>query len=621
MSKLKESGHYSMAGFLFQLIGTGVRKFETLKDHLKTGVAPTKIVVVEFAGQDAVVISKSGRGKPTLIQYKFTSKSAAIQPGDLREILQSFRKSVKSQGHQIGDLKYELITNRKYSKEAKEWIKNKDDTKKLKELVKKRVKSVANINQIVTIFQNMDYLQRALGDFETSIKIIGKQFGMYEDEIESGSREVLGLLTEISATAGSMESRTLDEKALLKAFTKVQSPTTLLSNESVEYRRSEVEAYKRHETSDQAITIPRPISSNIAEAVVKHPFIVVVGDGGCGKSVAAADALLECMGDSDQPPGFGLILPANEAIPDRIMKAIGNWQGKNLHGDGADWPKSFGRLKVAFANTPVAVLFIDAIDEKYGDGILPNSVRKFVCDSIFASCDEHERSRPFDLSIVITCRRPDEELPFLGRGKPIRYKPKRIDVMDFDAEEIQIALEKYDLEIDIRKRISNHFRVRQTRDRRQPTTVKAVDPHAISTISHPLFWNYFADLDTENQRRFLDGDSAPRNDIASKYLDWLRYKASIRMGDLTKIELKTILEAVAEAFAGNSANTVEKTSHWDFPCNTVRQDQIRWNELFVECETAGIIVVEETKKESKTVKMWRWKYPWFCDCLVANGDG
>lgn len=609
-----------MAGFLFQLIGTGVKKFETLEDHLKTGAVPTKIVVVEFAGQDAVVISKSGQGKPTLIQYKFTSTSAEITPSELRKVLQAFRKSAKSQGYKIGDLEYELITNRKYSKEAKKWIARKNDTKTLKELVKKRTKSVANINQIVSIFQSMEYLERTLDDFKKAIKKIGVRFGMHDDEIEEGSREVLGLMTEISATAGSAESRTLDEKALLKAFTGIQGPTTLLSDKSVKHRHKEVEAFKRHETSNQAITIPRAISTSIAEAVLSHPFIVVVGDGGCGKSVAVADALLECLGDSGRPPGFGMIVPASEAIPDRVMKAIGNWRGESSHGGGADWEKSFGRLKVAYADTPVAVLFVDAIDEKFNNGILPDPVRKFVCDSIFASYDQYVQKGAFDLSIVITCRRPDKELPFLGRGKPIGCEPKRIDIVDFGEKEILVALEKYGLESDVKQRISNHFILRKPPDRREPTSVKGVDANAITTICHPLFWNYFTDLDAENQRRFLDGDFEPRNEIASKYLDWIRYKASIRMPDFQLNELKTVLGAVAFTFAGKSAMTVEKDSHWDLPCNSVRQDRILWNGLFDECETAGLIVVEETRKEARTVKMWRWKYPWLCDCLAANGD-
>ena len=97
MATLKESGHYAIAGFLYQFIGSGVVAFQ-IYEGLQ-GDEPTEVLLVERFGQDAVVFPVDGSDKkPKFIQYKYSSKGETIAPSELREILQAFSEECPHSG-------------------------------------------------------------------------------------------------------------------------------------------------------------------------------------------------------------------------------------------------------------------------------------------------------------------------------------------------------------------------------------------------------------------------------------------------------------------------------------------------------------------------------------------
>ena len=98
MATLKESGHYAIAGFPYQFIGSGVVAFQ-IYEGLQ-GDEPTEVLLVERFGQDAVVLPVDGSDKkPKLIQYKYSSKGETIAPSELREILQAFSEECPHSGN------------------------------------------------------------------------------------------------------------------------------------------------------------------------------------------------------------------------------------------------------------------------------------------------------------------------------------------------------------------------------------------------------------------------------------------------------------------------------------------------------------------------------------------
>ena len=80
MPTVKESGHYAIAGFLYQFIGSGVAAFEIYQGPPSDG-EPTEVLLVERFGQDAAILPVDGSDKkPRLIQYKYSSKGDTIAP-------------------------------------------------------------------------------------------------------------------------------------------------------------------------------------------------------------------------------------------------------------------------------------------------------------------------------------------------------------------------------------------------------------------------------------------------------------------------------------------------------------------------------------------------------------
>jgi len=117
---LQESGHYSIAGFFFQLLASA-------NDALKLYCADTDpeslsaVFTVELFGQDGH-ISYPDSGRLRMIQYKYSSTGAPLEPSDLREILIAFKRSIEDAKVSPSSVDCYLTTNRPLSISAESWF-------------------------------------------------------------------------------------------------------------------------------------------------------------------------------------------------------------------------------------------------------------------------------------------------------------------------------------------------------------------------------------------------------------------------------------------------------------------------------------------------------------------
>jgi len=360
MDTFRESGHYAIAGFLYQLIGSGIQAIEICAEF-RGDQEPREILVLERFGQDAVALPKVGSDtKPRLIQYKFSSKNETIAPSELRDILQAFLKSVRSQGFEIDQVDFELVTNRAYSPDATKWCETKEESELEKRIRASSRSELASVPELAATFRLLKYERQTEAQLQERVVKGAAKFGLLNSEIDGRIDELVGLLTR---KAGSDGRRIVLREEIQKALTGHDNPLELLSPRSVGLRREKVARYKRDAINGQE-TITRTVSAEIVRAVLEHPVVVVVGDGGTGKTVAAADAVASGLQVVDEPPGFGLILPALQANADAVMQSIAQWRNLIQHRDGQMLERSLSRLRVAFAHNPLLVTCIDAIDEK-----------------------------------------------------------------------------------------------------------------------------------------------------------------------------------------------------------------------------------------------------------------
>ncbi len=323
----RESGHYALAGFLYQLIGSGVEAF-AIAEGPEDNNTPDRLLLLECFGQDAVAIPCDGsRKRPKLIQYKYSSTGHQITPSELRTILESLLKSVRCQEFAIDHVEYSLVTNRRYSPGADKWVTAMAEAdEELERLIRASSNEpVDDVAELASIFRLLKYDTRTLAAFKDAIFGAARQFGILDDEIDARVHQLVGFLLERASRSG---SRIVHPKELHKAFTGYDSPYRLLSPESVQVRLDDVEQYKRDETGRKP-TIPRTASDDIFRSVLEYPLTVVVGDGGAGKTVAACDAVVRGLLETSTPPGFGLIVRAPDANSQTLIEKIARWRHRN----------------------------------------------------------------------------------------------------------------------------------------------------------------------------------------------------------------------------------------------------------------------------------------------------
>lgn len=609
---LCESGHYAVAGFLYQLIGSGVKALQVL-DVEQNGESASECLILERFGQDAVVLPADNTSrKPKLIQFKYSSTRRKINPQELVENLQGFQTSVDALGCAIEQCDFELVTNRGFSRTARRYLGAKN--KPLAELESLfgtlRRSQPRDVPELAAIFQRLEIVERTDAQFREAIDTAGRAFGMLESEIRVRVHEFIGLLMD---AARNSNDRIVHPSEIHRALTGFTKPYKLRGEDSVNVRLDDVRRFQRHETSGIK-TVPRAVSDEIARAILEHPVIVVVGEGGSGKSVAASDAILAGLQDRNSPPGFGLVVRALNATSDSVMDTVARWRNQGRHDDGSAYETSVQRLERAFSGRPLLAVCIDAIDEKDGRARLPSRTEDFIRSLIERAVASHESGVVPQLSVVLTCRRRSEFDSLLSRGFDCLHDAHEIPVTGFDDDELTVLAS--DLPNGVGCRITNHLPTSALQTRRgRSRSVRFVAQGALEVIRHPVFWRVFCSMNESSQHQCLDGGAGLAR-LAEEFIRWFRTKAEIRIPTLGSHGCEAALAAVAQGFRKFPARTGDRSVDWITPCVKSTDCSAQFAiQLMEEATTAGILDEVESGGRS-----WRWRHIWLCEYLARNGE-
>lgn len=319
MTDRTESGRYALAGFLYQIVGSGVEGLKLAK-YEKNG-QENEILELEQLGQDLVGRPANAPGTIRLIQFKYSSTNAIINPSELRTILQIFLACVHEAGENVSNCTYELRTNRGLHSDIDNWFsaKGNKDHIKLQAAIRATSQSgeVDSLDEICKIFERFDYRHLTDADLKSTLDDSAAKLGMLEEEIDGGVNRLIGFLARKSAEPG--ERRILPIE-IRSEFAGHPNAIEMLSNESTKIILKDVDDFQQDEAckssgAARALIIKRSKTQDIILALLKYPVVVVYGEGGCGKSIAVAHALLSCLQDRHDPPGFCLIQRAETATP------------------------------------------------------------------------------------------------------------------------------------------------------------------------------------------------------------------------------------------------------------------------------------------------------------------
>jgi hypothetical protein len=136
------------------------------------------------------------------------------------------------------------------------------------------------------IFRNLEYEHRDLAAAQSQITEIADRHGMHDHEVQTGINTIVGFLNEVAKSPGERE---ITRQLLIEKLVGRPDPVSLTSDRSLCLQQNAVTHFKDHETQ-RATTIDRTVYGDIASAASLHPFVLVKGEGGCGKSVAVSEA-------------------------------------------------------------------------------------------------------------------------------------------------------------------------------------------------------------------------------------------------------------------------------------------------------------------------------------------
>ena len=614
-----ESGHYSIAGFVYQLIGSGVEAFE-ICTKIEDEACPVELLVLERFGQDAVALPAGESGRPPrLIQYKFSNDpdENQIEQNELRKILEAFLRSTRSENKASGDFTYELITNRPYADTSKKWVAaQKEGQQSLSEQIKTSAKAdIPDLEELREIYDKLTYKQQSVDEFREILNNAAKRLGVLESELKLGIDSLAGYLVRKSGESGSRVVWPADIRHRLAGHT---NACELFSNESVRIRRKSLSSFQ--ERAAPMPLIPRNRVGEILDAVLQYPLVVVHGDGGSGKSVAMSDVVANCLNEDSSPPGFSMVMRMFGCDSQAAMNQIAGWRNLDTHKDSQQLEKSFRRLQRAFPNCPTLLVCIDAIDERQTDAIAPET-EEFIYSLVEIGKESRRQSGIPSVTVLLTCRRFEELESLSSWQNEIAPKDmvKSIEISGFADDELIEAAREFESVGDIvSQRIMDHFETAGPSGRRRlGTALQTVSTDTIDIIRHPVLWSIFARLTDEAQHHVLDGSDEGIQLLGEQYLKWFRKKAGTRIKDLRHEECACALAAAATRFREKLGQAGQVKDDWIDPVSAATgEGTVRSKQLYIEALTAGIIEDDEIVNSQK----WRWRHDWFCKYLISIAE-
>jgi len=321
--------------------------------------------------------------------------------------------------------------------------------------------------------------------------------------------------------------------------------------------------------------------------------VFVVGEGGCGKSVASLDYLLA------NHNRLVLSCSASDCGEANVASRLGELRAVGLC---EPLPLALERLRVANPHDRSLVLInVDGFDEAATP--MPNGpaglIRSFGPGGTYSGRgtvivssrkSAGHRSTRQDYDIVSQCF--DCDLP-----EAFADRVGWVHVGDFDDEEMAQLASR--LMPSVRDQL---LAVLTVPDR---TTQAGIDPEpaavplVLESLRHPVVWGTFAELNSEAQVGVLAGEPAGTRQMAELFVRRFEIKSRAREPGLRHAQIWQALEAIARA-TGNDA--AFGRDDWDQRCNPILGSYAS-EVLLGEAFSYGLF-----RQDSPTLIRWRHRF-------------
>lgn len=639
MKALSEDGQRSLAGYFYQILGSGKAAVEVLNcdpARLADGVIDLTFSLEIFRQDTATQYYQNGRKSITFGQYKHSCepRDHPIDKTELVEIAEAFLRSTgDARKRDFKRFAYRLVTNRPFSPEARslialaksdgpaDWAHRRPRQKARRRLPRHLRQSWIEMGGIL---KSLETEASSSGDFVKSLTDHALSLGVLEDELPAGIRNLVGMLFEKAHSP----LRTVSLGELDDSLSGINGVRPMTCEDVAAHMRDQLRAFQNESRIEPDFLVRRDVVDDISNAISEHALVIVEGTGGTGKTVALWKVVEELLMASPVPPPFGAINQSSYIDDFWLGQLVGAWRRSRLTSLGNNEPFDRAITRISRCTTPLAhpviVLGLDAIDEVEDLPVPCLSVRKLVQQFV----DEERRLEngmgEIRGTLVVTCR-SWKELSLLDRsgwgeeeppGKVVQLDKFRGGELARLAQSVlaepvatMIARRANDLDLTTPVGMTSSILYGS----QAVPSNRSIDDEVFEAIRHPVVWNCFRTLDNRDQQLALSGDAISLRKIADKLVSWFSSKAKIRHQGWRPLETAAIMRKVAtEPRDPRSSGHVQK----DWIAPAIRDGNCgeeRARRLFVEALSAGLIIRVGSGE-------WRWQHYFLWDFLRTSAN-
>lgn len=635
----------ALGGYLYQIVGgTGLTARAVDLSDDEEGELLCELIIEarnarvlhEVHGEDLMLRREdAAENSGTAVQFKYSRHGAAdlIRPSQLREILQAFHRCAAAASSEYPITSYVLVTNRELNNQVQEYYKRRSTSfDDLKEADRRWLRVPAGQRQEIEkqfeagetaarkwyrIFQNLTIYPRIRPEYWlNTLREYARARGVYDDEFEPALNRLVG-----DALRTTVQSPTEFSQGWLNCclvgFSEARS--LLLSAPENDSALSEAAEAVRHWTKNslgapEEELVRRGYLDDLDEKLTQHPIVLVLGWGGCGKSVLAAQFLL-----ASATSRFVAAASARDVRGGWLGQVFNTWrhlspsQGPHLDGDV---PK---RLRHAnpCEPRPILLIDIDGVDER-GD-LSWKDIR-----ALTTLCRGQNHRVP-DMALILTSRSttnsPERDRrDLISKLFSVEY-PEDVEnlfgviqVDDFTPPEFAMVVHRADTTIRGRlqqaaeKSAGDLLGTSVSESATVPDAGPA-PPDIAASLRHPALWGVFSRLSLTDQHRVLDEQPAGFDRLTERFVERFCRKVNRRRPTLASERVRSALVRIAGSFPRHQT-LVRRERNWITPAAPlVTMDEAAL--LFDEALSYGMIREEEPGR-------WVWRHRFLHDSLARE---
>lgn len=605
----EDGGRRALAGFFYQLLASAAHGLRVLG----TPSAGNETCDVQFAleqlGQDATATGTSSKSCD-LYQYKFSSAPAShpIYTTELTDILRSLSNSEK-RAIKLGSttVTFRLVSNRGLHPFASQMKTDADNDTPNDHLDLQTDKdSKADKTSQREVLKALKFESLDVDSVKKELINKARSFGILEKEMPAVTGRLLSCAFETTlSVSGQVTFGKLNDQ--LAGLTE----SVPLTDVSVQTATRDAIKTLMEDTQTDKPLVRRRIVDQIINAM-QNALVLVIGDGGTGKTVAVLAALEQFLSGPTTAPPFVVFSPALDVKTTWLSDKVDTWRRPNHAPHTHETiERSLDRLFAAAGETdarPIVCLALDGIDEVERMNARRGDIREII--RYFEDQQKQFQGIPACGTLIVTCRALEDldDLDPSGWGTAA-LPGELIHVDGFDHRELCDAARELPSSVATRiaARAQNLDPLVAPTLRLPPSDVKGVDETVYDALRHPVMWSCFRRLANEHTlNAILDADKTSLELLSKAFMGWFCNKAQRRNSACKKHHIHSLLNVIAAAFpAGEGVGTM--VDHWIGPANRVAtQTEARW--MWTEAASTGVIRLD-------SADTWRWRHSFVFEYL------